>query len=737
MRNSKLNLLGLFCFAFIFAVSPGIVLAQADFNPHLIISDQELQDSTVWTRSDVQQFLDSKGSYLRNFQTQDASGTLKSASDIIFDTALQYQINPKYILVTLQKEQSLVTDDSPTQKQLDWAAGYGVCDNCNLDDPKVVRFKGFGKQVDGAAGIMRWYYNNEDKPFVKKKDSLVRIDNQDVTPASWATAFLYTYTPHLHGNRNFWRIWDTWFQEEYPNGTVLLSATTGDYWVIEDGKRRKFKNRSALISRYDPKSAVTLSDVDLNNFPIGAEIAFSNYSILRSSSTTYLLDYDKLRPFASDAVVRALGYNPQEIIDVDDADLAGYSFGTVITATSTAPEGVIYQITDAKNSQYLLKDGVLYPITNPKVVEANFRNIPIEKHRMKDLVAYQMADQPLQFRDGTLLQVKDSDIVYVIDRGKKRRIADAETFVGLGYKRSNVVTVDLVSALNIPSGESLFLNNSLISSKSKFLGDSAAPVSDLYKTNLPVYLVAEYPSGRIVSGKNIDTPRPIASLTKLLTAYESLNQNFDLSKSMTFSDKLFGADATAQFKNGEKIKNKDIFTSMLVASLNSAARMVANSTALSGEKDVVAAINARLADWGADNTSIVDVTGLSEKNQSSARDLLKIFVKVLADKNIKNALSLSSYSFRSTAKNGASIKHGYKDTNQLLSQPNRPYSILATKTGYTDEAGGVMIMLVEAKKPGKQYVVVTLGNSDYKHRFTEPGNIASWAVGSRSVASTK
>jgi len=180
-----------------------------------------MRNYNSWTRDNVQQFLDAKGSYLRLHQSTDVDGLLKPAADIIYNTALANQINPKFLLVTLQKEQSLITDDSPTQKQLDWATGYAVCGSCNLSDPDVQKHKGFATQVDSTASLMRWYYDNKDKSFIKKKDTPIRIDNVDVTPQSWATAFLYTYTPHLHGNKNFWRIWQTWFSQFYPDGSIL------------------------------------------------------------------------------------------------------------------------------------------------------------------------------------------------------------------------------------------------------------------------------------------------------------------------------------------------------------------------------------------------------------------------------------------------------------------------------------------------------------------------------------
>ncbi|MSU75551.1 MAG: D-alanyl-D-alanine carboxypeptidase [Candidatus Magasanikbacteria bacterium] len=726
MRKIAYKIANVFVLLGIF-FNPILALAQADFNPHFIISDNELQNYQDWTRGDIQAFLSSKGSYLSSFQGEDTNGTIKSAADIIYNAAQTYQINPKYILVTLQKEQSLITDDTPTQRQLDWATGYAVCDGCNINDPKVQSHKGFGKQVDNTAGIMRWYYEHQDQSYVKKINTPIRIDNEDVTPQSWATAFLYTYTPHLHGNKNFHRIWASWFDEAYPNGTLLQSASSSEYWLIQNGQRRRFASKSALVSRTDPKIAIMVPEIDLSNYEIGTDISFTNFSILRVGAITYLLDYDTLRPFASDEVVRKLGFNPQEIDDVNEADLAGFIQGLPITVSSTAPLGVIYRITDLKGAFYLLKDNVFYPLVDAAVVEANFRSLHTEKHLAKDLRAFPMADIPLTFADGTLIQLKDSRLRYVVDHGKKRQIADDDTFVGMGYKQSNIVTVSLLTALNIPSGETLFLNRTLTSSKNKFLGDSLSQVPDLFTTKLPSYLVAEYPSGRIITGKDIDSRRPIASLTKLMTAYEALNQNFKLSGTMIYNAKQHSATPNSlKLVTGEKIKNADLFNSMLVGSVNATARMIAQNSGLSSENAFISAMNERLAEWGADSTSLSDVSGLDEQNKSTARDLLKIFTKVLSNVTIKDSLFQTKYSFKEVVNKNNSASHTFNNTNQLIALKDRNYRILASKTGYTEEAGAVMIMLVESRKTKKQYSIITLGNSDYKKRFEEPNKLATW-----------
>ncbi|MBI5729253.1 MAG: D-alanyl-D-alanine carboxypeptidase [Candidatus Magasanikbacteria bacterium] len=725
MKLQKLLLLTGFLAPLFF--EPAFVFAQADFNPHFIISDPELQDYQNWTSSDIQKFLDDKGSYLRNLVAEDANGMTKMASDIIYNAAQLYKVNPKFLLVTLQKEQSLITDDTPTQKQLDWATGYAVCDSCSMDDPKVMKYKGFGKQVDGSAGIMRWYYDNEDKTIVKKKDTPIRIDGEDVTPQSWATAFLYTYTPHLHGNKNFWRIWNTWFEQVYPNGTLLTTDNT-TYWLIQEGKRRQFKNKTALITRVDPKIALLTSETDLMNYTLGAEISFPNYSLLKTSTKTYLLDYDTLRPFASDEVVAKLGYNPDEPIDVADTELAGYAIGSTITASTTAPQGIIFQITDAA-AYYLLKDDVLSPILDKAVIDANYKNLRVEKHKLKELAKYTTANEPVVFSDGTLLRAKDSSIVYVIDHGAKRPIADDDTFIALGYKRSNIVPVAMLSLLNIPLGKPLFMNKDFTSAKNKYLGDNATPVTDLYgKTTLPAYVIAEYPSGRIVSGKDVDTRRPIASLTKLLTAYEALHQDLNLNKTTAYETDRYATDENPlKLQDGDIAKNKDLFYAMLVGSVNSAARMIAQSTGLE-ESEFVQKVNARLDAWGADFTTIADVTGLDERNKSTPRDLLKIFTKVLTDKTVKDALARPTYIFRKTTKKRPTAQT-LKNTNQIFAlypAGKRGYKILATKTGYTEEANAVLIMLIESKKTKKRHIIVTMGNPNYAKRFEEPHKLAQW-----------
>ena len=159
--------------AFLLVLLPSPLLA-ATFNPNNILSDHELMDYTSMGRDAIQQFLEAKKSFLAKFTAPDLNEVTMNAAQIIFNAATTARINPKYILALLQKEQSLIEHGptNPSQSRLDWATGYAVCDGCSTDDPLPQKYKGFGKQVDDAGGVMRWYYDNTDQGFVKKKKDL-------------------------------------------------------------------------------------------------------------------------------------------------------------------------------------------------------------------------------------------------------------------------------------------------------------------------------------------------------------------------------------------------------------------------------------------------------------------------------------------------------------------------------------------------------------------------------------
>lgn len=164
----------------------------------------------------------------------------KSAAELIWDAAQAYKISPKVLLITLQKEQSLVTDDWPLAAQYLYATGAQCPDGPNGAECST-NYAGFSLQAREGARLLRYYLDNMEKSWwpYKKPFMTNRIAFQVATQAgcgdssvyieSKSTAALYTYTPYqpnkaaldnlygtgdscsAYGNRNFWRMYNDWF----------------------------------------------------------------------------------------------------------------------------------------------------------------------------------------------------------------------------------------------------------------------------------------------------------------------------------------------------------------------------------------------------------------------------------------------------------------------------------------------------------------------------------------------
>ncbi|MFA7314518.1 MAG: hypothetical protein WC025_01125 [Candidatus Magasanikbacteria bacterium] len=436
-------------------IIPNITLATS-FNPNYIISDETLQNKDAMNLTDIQAFLQEKNSTLANFVTEYQDGTNRKASYIIYDSAQQYNINPKYLLVKLQKEQSLITNTNPTQKQLDWATGFGVCDSCSKDDSNIQNYKGFSSQVGSAALVMRSYYNKVNtQDWIKRAGQTYTIDGENITPANNATAFLYTYTPHLHGNENFWTIWQAWFEQSYPDGTLATTKDDTTIYLIQDGKKRRIANTTSLVTRFDPKLILTIPQSELDKLEEGTDIKLPNYAIVKDSSNYYLLDNEYKRKFDNYDVVRQIGYNPDEIIDVTDSDLVDYTLGQPITTEAKNITGRVVKLKTSK-SLYYIKGNTYAPILDENMAKINFPNLKIEDVDTSEFTNLTNIT-PILPKNGSLVAIKGNPNVYVMENGKKRHINDERTFDTYGYNWNNIVWIDFFAGLIIPDGEPLQL----------------------------------------------------------------------------------------------------------------------------------------------------------------------------------------------------------------------------------------------------------------------------------------
>lgn len=443
MKNLKSTFTLFISLIMIFGICLPSLAQEANFDPTHIISDQEILDTSGLSLNEIQSLLVAKNSYLATYQVVDNVGTTMSAAQAIYDRAITNGVNPKFIIVLLQKEQGLIENPAPSQSRLDWAAGYGCPDGGGCND----RWRGLWKQINSASLQFRDYMDNphlyrfkagQTYTFSNPYSTTFQGDIT-ITLANQATASLYNYTPHVYnGNYNFWKIWQRYFTRNYLNGSLLQAAGENGVWLIENGVKRAFMTRGALTSRYDTSRIQIVSKADLDKYPIGVPIRFSQYSIVRiPTGQIYLLVDNTKRRIVNMESFRKLGFNPDEVIAGGQSDLDSYRDGEVLTTTSAYPTGALLQ-DKTTGGVYWLSSGTKAPIWDSQFLKTRFKNKQIIPKSPTELAVYATAD-PLRFEDGDIVKSNSSPSVYVIENGLKRPFDSADTFIKLGYKWENIL----------------------------------------------------------------------------------------------------------------------------------------------------------------------------------------------------------------------------------------------------------------------------------------------------------
>ena len=419
---------------FSFLLTPLSVKAEYYFNPHFIITDEEMTDYDSLSLVGIQRFLTEQNSGLAPLYLEDYQGKVVKASQIIWQAAQESKINPKVILATLQKEQSLVGNIFPSQKQLDRAMGY----RCPDDGSCNVSTLHFGKQVDGAAWQFRQYLDNPHD-WTYQAGQQYEIDGFIIAPVNQATASLYNYTPHYSGNSRFSKIWLDYWAKDYPDGSLLKAPGSPGVWLVQYGGRRLITSWGVLLSRFDPRKILTVSQTDLEKYEVGPSIKFHNYSLLATpDGKIYLLVNDELRHITTPEVFRQIGFNYEEVEPVVEADLAGYIMGQEITLESTYPTGALLQ-DNQSGGVYFVENGIKYPIYSREIMKANFSGKVLTAVSPEILDAY-LGGLPVKFKDGELIRANDDAKVYVISNGERRWLKTEAAFDRFSYKWDNIIT---------------------------------------------------------------------------------------------------------------------------------------------------------------------------------------------------------------------------------------------------------------------------------------------------------
>jgi hypothetical protein len=435
----------------------GLTIDQIGFNPNLILSDNDIFDVNGMSYDYLVNFARSKGA-LADLTVQDTDGTTKTAVDVIWRVANAYKMNPKYLLALLQKEQSLVEAVNPTERQLDWAMGYGVCDSCSKDDPDIQEFKGFANQVEWASRQHREKYLMQlltiGKTIAGKGMGVTMdVDGITVTPQNNATAMLYSYTPHIHGNLNLWKIWQRWFSLAFPNGTVVRALPSEDTYLIQNGQKRKFTSEAVLSSMTQFNKIVEANDTDLSIYPTGEPVRFPKFALLKDTEGNIFLNAsDGKRRIANMETFRQFGFSEDDIIEATHEELAELEMAPPINEQTVFPQGALVKAAESP-AVYYVENNKKYALQDEVFLKVYFTRRPIVNVPQLTIDTY--GDGGVyKFQNGELVKGSGSD-VFVIEDGELRSIPSENVFLSMGWKWENIITIPDRVLLSYNQAESL------------------------------------------------------------------------------------------------------------------------------------------------------------------------------------------------------------------------------------------------------------------------------------------
>ena len=285
--------------------------------------------------------------------------------------------------------------------------------------------------------------------------------------------------------------------------------------------------------------------------------------------------------------------------------------------------------------------------------------------------------------------------------------------------------------------------NSVYEHKQKLISELSEP--DIKPKSAISVRIDKEGNSEVLFEQNSEQILPIASLTKLMVAYMVFEypEYYDFSKPVIVSKRAVAQEENfGQLRWGEKISIENLLHFILIESSNDAAYALSEATSgnlesFVGLMNLEAEKNLKLK-----NTKFVNPTGLDPdnlsnmKNVSCAKDLSKLSQTII--QKYPEIFEISrKMSFEATNGSGR-LHHLVKNKNKLLDPEHEICqdddkwraqipNIVGGKTGYTEEAGGCVLLVMKNRK-GDYIVNVVLGSETQQSRFIEMKKLAQWAI---------
>ena len=215
------------------------------------------------------------------------------------------------------------------------------------------------------------------------------------------------------------------------------------------------------------------------------------------------------------------------------------------------------------------------------------------------------------------------------------------------------------------------------------------------------YYVFNQTDKKVVHSYNASLKRPIASVSKLMTALVVVESSPNWDEKIKYKGHIFF---------NKQLSKRELFESLLIRSDNKAADAFADAWP-GGYNAFIKVMNETASRLGMTETYFDDPSGLSRNNVSTAEDLNRLIAEASKYDIIRHTSSSKYLKIEE--------KIGKKVKSVLLNNTNKGLlfefdQIILSKTGFTNPAGRCLALLTE--KNGKRYAIVILGEKTPRER---------------------
>ena len=252
---------------------------------------------------------------------------------------------------------------------------------------------------------------------------------------------------------------------------------------------------------------------------------------------------------------------------------------------------------------------------------------------------------------------------------------------------------------------------------------------DALELKSSVALVIDQDTREVLFRKNDHAVLPIASLTKLMTGVIVSGAKLPMDEMITVTQDDVDTEkgSRSRLKVGTSLTRGEMLHLALMSSENRAAHALGR-TYPGGLAVFVSLMNAKAKLLGMADTSYVEPTGLSSRNQSSAQDLAALVNAAHADPVLRELSTSTGYQ---VAVGNRMLQ--YNNTNRLTKNPE--WDIGLQKTGYISEAGQCLVM--QTKIAGRKLIMVFLDSAGKLSRLGDAERVRRWVESSPVVAERK